>query len=45
MKNYFREYWARSEKIKRDTSNVKRNAESDIFRDDIFQKCQKSFQR
>lgn len=45
MRKYFREYEARPEKKNRDIRNVKRNAESDIFSDDIFQKCQKGFQR
>lgn len=49
MKNYFREYWTRfggkKKKKGREIRNVKRNYESDVFRDDVFQKCQKGFQR
>jgi len=48
MKNYIREYWARfrgKKEKKEERSGIKRNDESDVVRDDIFQKCQKGFQR
>lgn len=32
-------------KKKEERSGIKRNDESDVVRDDIFQKCQKGFQR